>query len=232
MVYHGVRPAVFLERPNRFIARARLDGATVTAHVKNTGRCRELLIPGATVYLEPATQPRRKTQWSLVAVKKGDLLINMDSQAPNRAVEEALRSGWVPESLQGPVTELRREAVYGDSRLDFRFACGDGPVLMEVKGVTLEKEGVAMFPDAPTLRGIRHIRELISARKQGWEAVILFVVQMEGMKRVIPNNATHPEFGAALEEAAAAGVRVLAVECRVTPGSMTLGKPVPVHLSL
>ena len=219
-----VVPGRFLARPNRFIARVEAEGGVQTVHVKNTGRCRELLVPGAAVYLEKSGNPRRKTAYDLIAVQKGDLLINMDAQAPNRVFAEWL----IPRLPQGAV--LRREYAYGDSRLDF---CVEGPrgrFLIEVKGVTLEEGGAARFPDAPTERGVKHLRELRKAAEAGLGAALFFVVQMEGMRSVTPNDETHPAFGAALREAAAAGVRVCAYDCAVTPGSLAIRNEVPVLL--
>ncbi len=224
MQYETVVPGRFLARPNRFIARVEAEGGVQTVHVKNTGRCRELLVPGAAVYLEKSGNPRRKTAYDLIAVQKGDLLINMDAQAPNRVFAEWL----IPRLPQEAV--LRREYAYGDSRLDF---CVEGPrgrFLIEVKGVTLEEGGAARFPDAPTERGVKHLRELRKAAEAGLGAALFFVVQMEGMRSVTPNDETHPAFGAALREAAAAGVRVCAYDCAVTPGSLAIRNEVPVLL--
>lgn len=224
MQYETVVPGRFLARPNRFIARVEAEGGVQTVHVKNTGRCRELLVPGAAVYLEKSGNTRRKTAYDLIAVQKGDLLINMDAQAPNRVFAEWL----IPRLPQGAV--LRREYAYGDSRLDF---CVEGPrgrFLIEVKGVTLEEGGAARFPDAPTERGVKHLRELRKAAEAGLGAALFFVVQMEGMRSVTPNDETHPAFGAALREAAAAGVRVCAYDCAVTPGSLAIRNEVPVLL--
>ncbi len=224
MQYETVVPGRFLARPNRFIARVEAEGGVQTVHVKNTGRCRELLVPGAAVYLEKSGNTRRKTAYDLIAVQKGDLLINMDAQAPNRVFAEWL----IPRLPQGAV--LRREYAYGDSRLDF---CVEGPrgrFLIEVKGVTLEEGGAARFPDAPTERGVKHLRELRKAAEAGLGAALFFVVQMEGMRSVTPNDETHPAFGAALREAAVAGVRVCAYDCAVTPGSLAIRNEVPVLL--
>lgn len=221
--YKAVIPGRFVDRPNRFIAHVETEAGLQTVHVKNTGRCRELLVPGAAVYLEQGTNPGRKTLYDLIAVEKGSLLINMDAQAPNRVFAE-----WA-EGLE-EVTEVRREVLYGASRLDFRLETVTGPRLVEVKGVTLEQSGMAFFPDAPTERGVKHIHELRGAVEAGLDAMLFFVVQMEGVRGVRPNDATHPAFGQALREAAAAGVRVLAYDCAVTPDSLTMGRPVPVIL--
>lgn len=229
MIYHNIHAARFLARPNRFIAQVELDGAVETVHVKNTGRCRELLLPGCTVYLEGSANPARKTKYDLVAVEKErpglpPLLINMDAQAPNRVFAE-----WLETRLpEGAV--LRREYTYGESRLDFCVESARGLYLIEVKGVTLEEGGAARFPDAPTERGVKHIRELQRAAEAGLGAALFFVVQMENMKSVAPNDETHPAFGAALREAAAHGVRVCAWDCAVTPDSLTIRREVPVLL--
>ena len=218
MQYGCVVPAVFLSRPNRFIARVRLGEQTVECHVKNTGRCRELLVPGATVYLERGTNPNRRTAWDLIAADKGGKLINMDAQAPNRVFAQWARERWA---------DVRPEVRYGRSRLDF---CLDGHHLVEVKGVTLENGGHALFPDAPTERGVRHLRELASAVALGHRATVFFVIQMAEVTDFAPNDATHPAFGAALRQAVAAGVQAAAYTCRVAPDSIVIDRPVPVIL--
>lgn len=226
MRYQNVRAAKFIDRPNRFIAHVELDGKTETVHVKNTGRCRELLVPGCTVYLEKGTNPGRKTAYDLIAVEKGSLLINMDAQAPNRVFAEwAAAGGFLPD-----VTAVRPEYRYGESRLDFCLETPGGLHLVEVKGVTLEENGNARFPDAPTERGVRHIRELQRAAESGLDAALFFVIQIKDIRSVTPNDATHPAFGEALREAAAQGVRVLAYDCDVTPDSLSIRKEVPVIL--
>ena len=226
MHYQNVRAAKFIDRPNRFIAHVELDGSVETVHVKNTGRCRELLVPGATVYLERGTAPGRKTDWDLLAVRKGERLINMDAQAPNRVFEEWARAGqFLPD-----VTAVRREYVYGDSRLDFCLETPRGRHLVEVKGVTLEENGAALFPDAPTERGVKHIRELMRAVEEGLDATLFFVIQMENICAMSPNDRTHPAFGAALREAAAAGVQICARMCAVEPDTLAIAGPVPVIL--
>lgn len=226
MNYQAVRPAVFLSRPNRFIAQVELDGREETVHVKNTGRCRELLIPGRTVYLAPGNNPARKTKYDLIAVDKDGLLINMDAQAPNKVFAEWAQAGRFVDGL----TLLRPETAWGKSRFDFYWEAGEQKGFAEVKGCTLEDGGWARFPDAPTERGVKHLRELISAHRQGYECAVCFVIQMAGMKRFSPNDATHPEFGQALRDAAQAGVTVLAVGCTVTPDSLTMAEPVPLSL--
>jgi len=224
--YRNVVSGRFLNRPNRFIAQVELEGAVQTVHVKNTGRCRELLVPGATVYLERGTNPNRRTAYDLIAVEKGSLLVNMDAQAPNQVFAEwVAQGGFLPD-----VTEIKREYVFGESRLDFCLKTEKALHLVEVKGVTLEDHGEARFPDAPTERGVRHILELQRAVEMGLDATLFFVVQMENMRSVTPNDATHPAFGAALREAAARGVRVCACDCAVTPDSLTICRPLPVIL--
>jgi len=226
MRYREAISGRFLARPNRFIAHVETEAGVEIVHVKNTGRCRELLIPGCTVYLERASNSARKTAYDLIAVEKGERLINMDAQAPNKVFAEwAEAGGFLPEAAA-----VRPEFRYGDSRLDFCVETQAGPHLVEVKGVTLEDQGAARFPDAPTERGIKHIRELQKAAEAGLGATLFFVVQMEDIQSVAPNDDTHPAFGAALREAAAHGVRVLAYDCTVTPDSLAIRRPVPVIL--
>ena len=230
MRYEKVQMATFLERPNRFIARCRMfDGSIQESHVPNTGRCRELLVPGCRVFLRFHDDPRRKTRHTLIAVDKNGLLINMDSQAPNRVVEEALASGALSLTRQPP-TLIRREAAYHDSRLDFYLEAPGERVYVEVKGVTLEEDGEVRFPDAPTARGLRHIRELERAAREGHGAAVVFVVQMDRADWFAPNDATQPEFGQALLDAQAAGVRLIARCCDVTPLKIELAKEIPVRL--
>ncbi len=224
--YENVRSGRFLSRPNRFVARVELDGAVEICHVKNTGRCRELLTPGATVYLERSANPARKTKYDLIAVEKGPLLINMDAQAPNKVFAEWAAAGNFLPGLTG----VRPEFTWGDSRFDFRLEDEKGVYLVEVKGVTLEDGGEVLFPDAPTERGVKHLRGLIRAVEEGRRAAVFFVVQMKGVTRFRPNDATHPAFGQALREAAARGVGVFAYDCRVTPDSLELDAPVRVEL--
>lgn len=225
MVYQNMVPGVFLDRPNRFIAHVELEGKVETVHVKNTGRCRELLRRGATVYCQRSGNPARKTKYDLIAVEKNGRLINMDSQAPNGAAGEWLRSGGL-----GSVENLRAETVHGDSRFDFSFTLEGRQCFLEVKGVTLEHDGICAFPDAPTLRGSKHLRGLAQAAAEGYGAYVLFVIQMEKVQYLHPNDETDPDFGAALRQAAACGVTVLAAECAVTPESMVIAKMVPVKL--
>ncbi len=226
MRYGTVIPGHFLARPNRFIAQVETAEGIQTVHVKNTGRCRELLVPGAVVYLERGTNPGRKTAYDLNSVEKGDLLINMDAQAPNKVFAEwAGQGGFIPD-----VTAVRPEFRYGDSRLDFCLETAQGPHLVEVKGVTLEDGGAACFPDAPTERGVKHIRELQRAAEAGLDTTLFFVVQFQNAYSVSPNDATHPAFGEALREAAAHGVNVCAYDCLVTPDSLSIRREVPVIL--
>ena len=234
MEYQKILPGVFRARPNRFIAHVEVEGKLEICHVKNTGRCRELLLPGVTVWLAGSANPARKTKYDLVAVEKlrpdGPLLINLDSQAPNKVFGEWAATGglgFVP-------TLLRPETTYRNSRFDYYWEYSrDGQLrrgFWEVKGVTLEENGTARVPDAPTLRGVKHLEELVLARQAGHEAGVCFVVQMAGMDHVEPNNATHPEFGAALRRAARAGVEVLALECAVKPTGLTIRRALPVRL--
>jgi len=226
MQYHNVRKALFLDRPNRFIAHVETEEGIQRVHVKNTGRCRELLVPGAVVYLEEGTGPNRKTKYDLIAVEKAGRIINMDAQAPNHLFDEwARKGGFLPD-----MTAIRGEYTYGSSRLDFCLESPRGLHLVEVKGVTLEVDGVARFPDAPTERGVKHIRELRKAVENGLEATLFFVVQMDGIRHVEPNDATHPAFGAALREAAAAGVRVCAYDCSVAADHVEIRNSLPVIL--
>lgn len=225
MHYGTVKQGIFRARPNRFIAHIELAGETCVCHVKNTGRCRELLPDGATVYVEESNNPARKTKYDLIAVEKGNLLINMDSQAPNRAAAE-----FFPKLLPG-LSKLRPETTYGSSRFDFYAETESERWFWEVKGVTLEENGAALFPDAPTQRGVKHLKELCACLREGYRAGILFVIQMKGVTRFSPNDRTHPEFGEALRAAAAAGVKVLAYDCLVTPDTLSLDAPVPVFLS-
>ncbi|HIU26024.1 MAG TPA: DNA/RNA nuclease SfsA [Candidatus Copromorpha excrementigallinarum] len=237
MKYTNIQSGIFVERPNRFVALVDMGGKQEQVHVKNTGRCRELLVPGAKVYLEDfaGKMGSRKLRYSLVVVEKktprGTLIINMDSQAPNKAVEEALMEGRLPLRGMEALKTLRREYKYGSSRMDFYGVDISGrEALIEVKGVTLEENGTARFPDAPTQRGIKHVEELIEARKEGVFAYMIFVIQMKGPVKFEPNRDTHPEFGEALEKAERAGVELLAVDCRVTPGEMKTDSPVEIIL--
>lgn len=224
MRYGEILPAVFLSRPNRFIAHVLVEGEEVVCHVKNTGRCRELLRPEARVWLEKGTNPKRKTAYDLVTVEKGHRLVNMDAQAPNKIFGEwALR-------LEAGIRSVRPEVAFEDSRLDFLLETEQGRHYVEVKGVTLEEGGHVFFPDAPTERGVRHLHTLMRAVEQGHRATVFFVVQMADVLDFSPNDSTDPAFGQALRQAAAAGVQVLAFTCQVTPEEVTMDHQIPVIL--
>ena len=225
MRYENMVPGIFLSRPNRFLAHVEIDGREEIVHVKNTGRCRELLPPGAQVWCQVSDNPKRKTKFDLITVKKGDRLINMDSQAPNIAAGEWLRSGGL-----GEIENLKAESFHGDSRFDFSFTLEGRPCLLEVKGVTLEEDGVCAFPDAPTDRGAKHLRGLTEAVKEGYGAYVLFVIQMADVKYLRPHDERDPAFGAALREAAENGVTVMALDCAVDVDSMDIRLRVPVKL--
>ena len=225
MHYIPMTPGIFLARPNRFIAHVEIGGQVQVCHVKNTGRCRELLVPGAKVWCQESSSPNRKTQYDLICVEKGSRLINMDSQAPNAAAGEWLRAGGL-----GPIEDLKPEYTHGDSRYDFSFIQNGRRCFLEVKGVTLETDGVCAFPDAPTQRGVKHIQGLTRAVQEGHGAYILFVIQMADVISIHPNDATDPAFGRALREAAENGVRILAYDCAVTPETMDLRDPVDIIL--
>ncbi len=248
MKYERIVKGIFVERPNRFIAYVEIDGKPEVAHVKNTGRCRELLVPGSTVYLERGNNPQRKTAYDLVAVEKGNRLINMDSQAPNKVVEEWL----LKKELFPGLICVRPETKYGNSRFDFyveyegvdsqgrqldaeidcELTGASHKAFIEVKGVTLERDGVVLFPDAPSERAVKHVEELIQAKADGYDAYIILVIQMSGVKYFLPNQETHPEFADALQKAEAAGVKILAYDCNVQFDALDLNNPVPVYLSL
>ncbi|MED9967181.1 MAG: DNA/RNA nuclease SfsA [Blautia sp.] len=226
MKYEHTEKAIFLERPNRFIAYVNLNGRTETVHVKNTGRCKELLIPGTEIILEKSGNPARKTKYDLICVKKADRWINMDSQIPNKAAEEWLLKGSLfPEEIH-----VKREKIYGNSRFDLYVESSRRKAFMEVKGVTLEENNIARFPDAPTQRGLKHVEELIHCIQDGYEAYLLFVIQMKGITCFKPNRNTHPEFGEALIAAQNAGVKLLAYDCFVTENLMEIRDPVPINL--
>ncbi len=231
MKYKNIVKGRFIERPNRFIAKVEINGETETVHVKNTGRCKELLQRGNTVYLEKSDNPARKTKYDLVAVEKKQedkpyLLINMDSQIPNAVAEEWLRKG----NIFSEKSVIRREVKYGNSRFDLYIEDGERKAFLEVKGVTLENNGVAMFPDAPTERGVKHINELIKCIADGYEAYILFVIQMKEIRLFTPNYETHAKFGEALCEAEKAGVKIMAVDCVVTEESIEIDSLIDIEL--
>lgn len=225
MHYANMVAGSFLSRPNRFIAYIEINGQTEICHVKNTGRCRELLQPGTQVWCQRSDNPNRKTGYDLICVRKGSRLINMDSQAPNAAAREWLAAGGL-----GPIRDLRAEVTHSGSRFDFAFTKDGRQCFLEVKGVTLENDGICAFPDAPTERGAKHLRHLTQARQNGFGAHVLFVIQMADVAYLHPNDSTDPAFGAALREAAAAGVQILAMDCAVTETDMNIRSSVPVVL--
>lgn len=224
MFYKNIAAGKFISRPNRFIANVEIDGEIQVVHVKNTGRCRELLLPGSTVYCEKSDNPKRKTAYDLVAVEKGKLLINMDSQAPNAAFFEFIHDG----SFKDGIEYIARERKYKNSRFDFYFKRKGKEYFAEVKGVTLEDEGVVLFPDAPTERGVKHLTELEDAVKNGYGGCVVFVVQLNEAKYFTPNRKTHPEFADKLKEVQKAGVEIFAYTCNVTPNSISLLSQIPV----
>lgn len=226
MKYEQIKEAVFLSRPNRFLARVELEGREENCHVKNTGRLRELLLPGAKIWIQKADKPLRKTGYDLISVEKDNEIINVDSQIPNQAAEEWL----LKRELFPKLTHVAREKRFGDSRFDFYLEEGKRKIFMEVKGVTLKEDGVARFPDAPTERGVKHIRELAACIDQGYEAYLLFVIQMKGVTLWKPNDRTHRAFGDVLREAEKKGVHVLAFDCLVTEDTICLDKQIPVSL--
>ncbi len=227
MKYSNIKKGVFIDRPNRFIAHVRIDGFIETVHVKNTGRCAELLKEGTVVYVQDSMNPGRKTRWDLIAVEKGRRMVNMDSQVPNKAVKEWLEAG----NLFRDVTIIRPEYTYGNSRIDLYVEAEGRRILIEVKGVTLEEDGIVRFPDAPSQRAVKHVTELRQAAEDGYEAYIFFVIQMKGVRYFTPNTDTHPQFAEALEEAAKAGVKLLAYDCEVTQESIVVSQEVPVVLN-
>lgn len=225
MEYSAMVPGKFLSRPNRFIAHIEIGGKEEICHVKNTGRCKELLTPGAKVWCQAFNSPTRKTKYDLIAVEKGDRLINMDSQAPNAAAKEWLLAGGL-----GELSELRSEVTHRDSRFDFSFIQNGKRCFLEVKGVTLENDGICAFPDAPTARGAKHLLGLAQAAKDGFGAYVLFVIQMSDVKYLHPNDTTDPAFGEALRQAAEAGVTVLAMDCYIAPNKIQIRHPVAVKI--
>lgn len=226
MIYDNLCEAEFIERLNRFVAAVKFNGQKVMCHVRNTGRLKELLVPGVKVYIEESGNPARKYRYTLVQVQKGEQIVNIDSQAPNKmAAQWAADSGYFGEK---PV--VRPERTFGSSRFDLYIECGKRRIFMEVKGVTLERDGIAYFPDAPTERGIKHLNELAECVSAGYEAYILFVIQMKGISEFRPNDTAHPEFGAALRHAAEAGVKVLAYDCELRGKEVCIDMPVPVQL--
>ena len=226
MKYERISKGVFLERPNRFIAYAELAGKKEVIHVKNTGRCAELLRPGAPIYVQESDNPARKTKWDLIGVEKGSRMINMDSQVPNQVVKEWVEAG----NLKPDIRLVRPETTYGNSRFDLYVETGNSRAFIEVKGVTLEEDGVVRFPDAPSDRAVKHLQELEKAVREGYEAYVFFVIQMKGVRYFTPNMDTHPAFCEALKSAKAAGVRLLAYDCRVSGDEIQIADPVPVVL--
>ena len=226
MTYANTTTGIFITRPNRFIAHVELDGETVVAHVKNTGRCKELLIPGARVFLYKSDKTERKTLYDLIAVWKGERLVNIDSQVPNMVFKEYMQSG---KCIDG-ITLIKSEVKYSNSRFDLYVEAGERKIFIEVKGVTLEENGVAMFPDAPTERGVKHLNELVECVKNGYETWVVFVIQMKDVRYFTPNVKTHAVFGETLVAAERAGVKILAFDCEVTEDSLKIGKPVEVRL--
>ena len=225
MEYPNIVSGIFRKRPNRFIAHVEIRGKEEICHVKNTGRCKELLVPGAQVWCQEFDSPTRKTKYDLITVQKGDRLINMDSQAPNAAAKQWLLGGGL-----GQIADLRSEVFHGDSRFDFAFVKDGKTCFLEVKGVTLENDGVCAFPDAPTDRGVKHLRGLTEAVENGFGGYVLFVIQMKDVRHLHPNDITDPAFGNALRNAAAGGVQILAMDCLVTENTMTIDQPVKVVL--
>ncbi|MCL1977006.1 MAG: DNA/RNA nuclease SfsA [Candidatus Bathyarchaeota archaeon] len=227
MMYSNTCVGIFLSRPNRFIAQIDLDGIKIVAHVKNTGRCKELLVSGVKVVLQKSNNLERKTVCDLIAVWKNGRLINIDSQAPNKVFLEYLQSG---RCVNG-VTLIKSEVTHGNSRFDFYVEAEERKIFIEVKGVTLEEDGVVLFPDAPTDRGVKHLNELAMCVREGYEAMVVFVIQMNNVCYFTPNNKTHPAFGEALVAAEKTGVRIIALDCMVTENSLTIGDSVPVILT-
>lgn len=226
MKYDKIIEASFQSRPNRFLAKVLIDGKEDIAHVKNTGRCKELLIPGVKVFLQEHDNPNRKTKYSLIGVMKDKILVNLDSQAPNRVVGEWLNAGGIFKSPD----LVKPEKTYGNSRFDFYIEKGNQKAFVEVKGVTLEEDGIARFPDAPTERGKKHVEELCKCIKEGYEAYVIFVIQMKGIRQFEPNDKTHQEFGDTLRKAKDAGVHIMALDCIVTENQLIIDQEVPVIL--
>lgn len=231
IVYDNIIEATFLSRPNRFIAHCLLGDEEVKVHVKNTGRCKELLVPGAKVYLQSNNDPKRKTKYSLISVKKSNRVINMDSQVPNKVVYEALKNNEITlPRLSEKITYLKSEKTYKNSRFDIYFESKNQKGFIEVKGVTLEQDGVALFPDAPTKRGVKHLYELIEAKKEGYMAYVFFLIQMKDIKYFTPNVKTHKEFGEVLNLAKNKGVNILAYDSLISKSSIAINKPVEIAL--
>ncbi|WP_024832673.1 DNA/RNA nuclease SfsA [Ruminiclostridium josui] len=226
MKYKNIKEGIFIKRPNRFIAYVEIDGVMEVCHVKNTGRCKELLLPGAVVYVQKSDNPKRKTKFDLISVIKGNRHINMDSQVPNKVVQEWLEKG----NLFKDVTLIKPEAKYKNSRFDFYVETKKDKIFIEVKGVTLEKNNIVLFPDAPTERGVRHINELIESLHDGYKAYVIFIIQMKDVDYFTPNSVTHKEFADALKSAHDKGVDILALDCIVGEGFIEIDKQVEVRL--
>ena len=226
MKYENIIKARFISRPNRFIAEVEIDGNIEIAHVKNTGRCKELLTEGTTVYVQKSDNPARKTKYDLITIVKNGMLINMDSQAPNKVFGEWVSQG----NFAADVDLIKPECKYGNSRFDFYIEAGGRKIFAEIKGVTLEEEGIVMFPDAPTERGVKHIKELCECVKNGYEGYIFFIIQMEQCKYFTPNKATHPEFAEELKKASECGVNIKAMNCNVTEDELKILKEVEIKL--
>ncbi|MCL2047035.1 MAG: DNA/RNA nuclease SfsA [Oscillospiraceae bacterium] len=226
MTYESISSGIFISRPNRFLAQIEISGVVEPCHVKNTGKLAELLIPGAKVYVNRADNPNRATKYDLVSVFKGERLYNIDSQAPNKAFKEYLESGRYIDGI----THIKAEAKHGSSRFDFYVETTDRKIYIETKGVTLEEDGVALFPDAPTLRGVKHLNELAQCIDAGFDAHVVFVIQMDGIHTFAPNNKTHPEFSNALSAAQKAGVKIIALDCTVTKNSMEIRNEIKVKI--
>lgn len=230
MKYKKIISGEFISRPNRFIAHVNIQGQMEVCHVKNTARCRELLLPGSRVYLEESDNPHRKTKYDLVAVEKGNVLVNIDSNAPNKVVQEWLNAYNCPVLRGTEARFVKPECKYGNSRIDFYVEADERKIFMEVKGVTLENDGVVRFPDAPSERAVKHVEELAAAVEKGYEAYVMFVIQMKGVRYFTPNEDTHPQFCNTLREAVVKGVQILAYDCLVTEDSLLLDDPVEVRL--
>lgn len=228
MKYKNIKEGIFINRPNRFIAEVEIDGKKEICHVKNTGRCKELLVKGAKVYLEKSENASRKTKYDLISVYKGETLINMDSNAPNRVVFEWLKLGKLFENI----TLIKPESKYKNSRFDFYVETDKKKIFVEVKGVTLEENGIASFPDAPTMRGIKHLQELVSAKEDGYDTYVIFVVQMKGCLSFTPNRKTHPEFADELINAKNHGVNIICTDCIVTKDELLIDEYIEVDLKL
>lgn len=229
MKYRNIFEGTFIERPHRFGAMVDMGGKAEYVHVRNTGRCKELLMPGAKVFLEKSSNSNRKTNFSIISVEKGNLLINIDSQVPNKVVEESIKNGMIPQF--GDITLLKREKTYGNSRFDIYFERENGRKgFMEVKGVTLDVDGVAMFPDAPTERGLKHLIELKNAFTDGYEAYIFFLIQYSPVKSFSPNSTTDPKFAAGLQNVCDEGVEAIAYDSCVSRDSITIGSPVKINI--